>query len=72
MGYRRDYDIILLVGLTELKAQISWIDSNTVRTHPVLNIPFASPTSIRMDPGDREEVRSNVLRIPPPQAESNF
>ncbi|KAF9650929.1 hypothetical protein BDM02DRAFT_3213948 [Thelephora ganbajun] len=29
MGYRRDYDVILLVGLTELKAQVSWIDSAT-------------------------------------------
>ena len=30
-GYRRDYNIILLVGLTELKAQVSWIDPTTVR-----------------------------------------
>ena len=30
-GYRRDFKIILLVGLTELKAQASWIDSETVR-----------------------------------------
>jgi len=29
MGYQRDYDVILLVGLTELKAQVSWIDSTT-------------------------------------------
>jgi len=28
-GYRRHYEIILLVGLTELKAQISWIDTET-------------------------------------------
>ncbi|KAF9652080.1 hypothetical protein BDM02DRAFT_364519 [Thelephora ganbajun] len=27
--YNRSYDVILLVGLTELKAQISWIDSAT-------------------------------------------
>jgi hypothetical protein len=25
--YQRDYDVVFLVGLTELKAQISWIDS---------------------------------------------
>ena len=31
MGYTRKYDLILLVGLTELKAQISWMDSKTVR-----------------------------------------
>jgi len=30
--YSWDYDIILLVGLMELKAQIHWIDSRTVRT----------------------------------------
>ena len=72
MGYRRGYDVILLVGLTELKAQISWIDSNTVRTHPVLCIHLPHTTSMRMNLGDGEEVRSNVLRVPPPQAEFNF
>jgi len=29
MGYRREYDVILLVGLTELKAQVCWVDSTT-------------------------------------------
>jgi len=29
IGYKRKYEIILLVGLTELKAQVCWIDSNT-------------------------------------------
>ena len=29
--YTRKYDVVLLVGLTELKAQIRWIDSKTVR-----------------------------------------
>ena len=37
-GYKRQYDIILLVGLTELKAQVSWVDSRTVRIHPILHI----------------------------------
>ena len=40
MGYRREYDVILLVGLTELKAQLSWIDSETVRAHIVLYMPI--------------------------------
>jgi len=31
MSYRRICDVILLVGLTELKAQVGWIDSKTVR-----------------------------------------
>ena len=31
IGYKREYTIILLVGLTELKAQVGWIDSETVR-----------------------------------------
>ena len=31
--YSREYDVVLLVGLTELKAQIRWIDSTTVRIH---------------------------------------
>ena len=38
MGYKRNYDVILLVGLTELKAQIGWIDPETVRPHLVLHI----------------------------------
>jgi hypothetical protein len=40
MGYRRDHDITLLVGLTELKAQVSWIDSKTVRPHHALHAPI--------------------------------
>ena len=38
--YKRCYEAILLVGLTELKAQVSWIDSETVRPHTVLHITF--------------------------------
>ena len=30
MGYMRQYSVILLVGLTELQAQVSWIDAETV------------------------------------------
>ena len=33
MCYTREYDVVLLVGLTELKAQIRWVDSVTVRLH---------------------------------------
>ena len=33
MCYSREYDVVLLVGLTELKAQIRWFDSETVRSH---------------------------------------
>jgi len=39
-GYKRDYDIILLVGLTELKAQVSWIDERTVRAHIIPRVPI--------------------------------
>ena len=38
MSYRRKYDVILLVGLTELKAQVSWTDSETVRAHLVSQV----------------------------------
>ena len=38
MGYRRDYEVILLVGLTELKAQVSWINEKTVRAHIILRV----------------------------------
>ena len=45
VGYRREYHIVLLVGLTELKAQASWIDSATVRMHPILHthLPHSIP-----------------------------
>ena len=33
MCFHREYDVVLLVGLTELKAQIRWTDSTTVRVH---------------------------------------
>ena len=60
-GYKRNYNVILLVGLTELKAQISWIDSTTVREHfQVLRILLSPNFSIPMcvDTGDRKKVRS--------------
>ena len=48
IGYQRDYDVILLVGLTELKAQASWIDKRTVCVHllplvPIYLIRFLHP-----------------------------
>ena len=39
MSYRREYAVILLVGLTELKAQVSWVDERTVRAHTYLRVP---------------------------------
>ena len=33
----RDYEVILLVGLTELKARVGWIDSTTVSPRGVLS-----------------------------------
>ena len=33
--YTCDFDVILLVGLTELKAQIGWIDSETVSSQGI-------------------------------------
>ena len=39
-AYEWKYEIILLVGLTELKAQTCWIDSKTVRAHLVLYVPI--------------------------------
>jgi len=37
--YTRDFDVILLVGHTELKAQIGWIDSATVSYQRILPRP---------------------------------
>ena len=61
MGYRRDYNVIFLVGLTELKAQVSWIDSTTVRAPfqaPRIRFSPDFPTSLCVDIGDRKKVRS--------------
>ena len=38
MGYKRYYEVILLVGLTELKAQISWVNERTVRGHIISHL----------------------------------
>ncbi|KAF9649037.1 hypothetical protein BDM02DRAFT_3095383 [Thelephora ganbajun] len=56
MGYKRDFDIILLVGLTELKAQVTWIDSATVRAHLVSHKPihFLPDFHMRKSRGQRE------------------
>ena len=44
MYYTRKFDVILLVGLTELKAQIAWIDAVTVSPHVIL--PCSPPNLI--------------------------
>ena len=46
MAYQRSYEVILLVGLTELKAQVSWIDERTVRVHVTLHAHLPHPISI--------------------------
>ena len=62
MGYKREYDIILLVGLTELKAQVCWIDSRTVRAHFIMHgIHSTHPVPICANPEDGEEVCGNVF-----------
>jgi len=67
MGYKRQYTVILLVGLTELKAQVGWIDSQTVRGYLVQSAHTPShPTSICANPGDGEKVCSSVFRVCPP------
>ena len=40
MGYTREFEIVLLVGLTELKAQIAWTDSLTVSFLCLAHRPF--------------------------------
>ena len=74
MGYTRKYTVILLVGLTELKAQVGWIDSETVRGYLIHSTPIhpSHPISICTNPGGREKVCSNVIRVSPPLAEFNF
>ena len=71
MGHRREYDIILLVGLTELKAQVSWIDSRTVGVYLDPRVFFILPClCVRGSRGKRKGlqrhfpfVRSQTERI---------
>ena len=64
-GYERKYDVILLVGLTELKAQASWIDSETVRAHLVLHVPVYLIRFPHVNLGGGEKVCSKDFRVPP-------
>ena len=64
--YTRGFDVILLVGLTELKAQIAWIDSETVSSQGVLSCSrLFSDFSWRANPGDGKKVQNTISRIPP-------
>ena len=38
MCYIRTFDVVLLVGLTELKAEIRWFDTIAVRVHESLRL----------------------------------
>ena len=62
MSFRRKCDVILLVGLTELKAQVSWIDSETVRAHLVLQgTHFPHPIYMCVNLGDGGKVCRNAF-----------
>jgi hypothetical protein len=60
MCYTRTFDMILLVGLTELKAQISWIDSVTVSSQE--NLP-RSPFLIPVMRWSRERRKGSKYRF---------
>lgn len=62
ISYTRKFDVILLVGLTELKAQIAWVDSVTVSTRGILS--RLRPFLIVMDSGGGEKVRNTVSGVP--------
>ena len=62
--YQWIYEVILLVGLTELKAQVSWIDSETVRVHILphpIYIYLTKPPSMFVNLGDGEKVCDTIL-----------
>jgi len=61
--YERRFEIILLVGLTELKAQVGWIDSKTVRAHLVLHVPVYLIRFPCVNLGRREKVCSKHFRV---------
>ena len=47
MCYIRTFDVMLLVGLTELKAEIRWFDTIAVRVHGILAEPLFLTSSLR-------------------------
>jgi hypothetical protein len=57
--YKRAYDMILLVGLTELKAQIAWIDSVTVCSQ---GTSLRSPFLISVAYGSRDWRKGSKYR----------
>ena len=59
--YKRTYKVVLLVGLTELKAQVSWIDPETVRAHRSIRIQVPYPTSTHVNLESGEKVCGTVL-----------
>jgi len=66
IGYMRRHDVILLVGLTELKAQVAWTDSKTVRGYLVRSVRTPShPIYICGNLGDRGKVCSNAFGVSP-------
>ena len=56
MSQTRVHDLILLVGLTELKVQIAWIDSTTVSSHGAYLVHHLSDFREVWDPGVGEKV----------------
>ena len=60
MSYTRNYSLILLVGLTELKAQVCWNDSVTVSTQGVTSLTSLSDFRDLWDLGGGEKVRTTV------------
>ena len=53
--YDREYEVVLLVGLTELKAQIRWFDTTTVRIRDGLCCVAFTDFSVA-NAGNREQV----------------
>ena len=59
--YNRTFKVVLLVGLTELKAQVSWIDPETVRARRSIRIQVPHPTSTHVNLESGEKVCGTVL-----------
>ena len=63
-GYKREYDVELLVGLTELKAQVCWKDTS-VRLY-IVSHTFIPLTIFTWGLGSGEKVCGNALRVSHP------
>ena len=62
--YYREFDVVLLVGLTELKAQIRWFNPKTVRIHESFWSAYPVDSLITTTAEGRKVTDPHVSHVP--------